>query len=128
MPIEFSIDTKRGLRTHTCSGAVRAEDILKALNALYSREDYCRSHQSLWDFRNCTVSLSSDDMRKIIDFEQKNQKEPGAGKAAIVVSSIIDFGLARMYLMISEYRVNQTLMVFRNYEDAINWLEGPLNE
>jgi hypothetical protein len=128
MAIEYSIDTMRGLRIHTCTGAISADDILLALKALYSSPDYDHSRNSLWDFRNCTINLSGDEMRKIINFEQKNRLEPGGGKAALLVSSSVNFGLARMYNLLSEHKVEQTLMVFSDYDEAIRWLEEPKSE
>jgi hypothetical protein len=123
MPIEYSIDIKRGLSIHTCTGTIGANDLLRAINTLYSSPDYSHSYHSLWDFRDCTANLSSDEMRRIVDLEQTDQKGPGAGKVALVVGKTLDFGLARMYHMLSEQKVDRPLMVFRDYEDALKWIE-----
>jgi|WetSurMetagenome_2_1015567.scaffolds.fasta_scaffold00296_26 hypothetical protein len=128
MPIEYSIDTKRGLSIHTCTGAVDADEILRAINDLYNSSDYAQSYHSLWDFRDCSTDLSSDEMRKIINFERINQKGPGGGKVALVVGTTLDFGLARMYHLLSENKVDRPLMVFKNYDDALKWIEEPQNE
>jgi hypothetical protein len=128
MPIESSIDTRRGLSIHTCAGTVGADDILRAMNALYNSSGYSHSYHSLWDFRNCTANLSSDEMRKIIDYERKNADGPDAGKVALVVNKALNFGLARMYNMLSEYTLDRPLQVFKNYDDALKWIEGSQNK
>jgi hypothetical protein len=127
MPIESSIDTKRGLSIHNCTGTVTADDILQAINALYAGAGYTHSYHSIWDFRDCAPNLSSDEMRRIIDFERKNEG-PDGGKVALVVNQTLNFGLARMYHMLSEQRLNRSLQVFRDYDDAFIWISGLRNK
>ena len=123
MALDCSFDPKRGIRIHICSGTVDPDDILQALHEVYSDEGFSHSHHAIWDFRNCTVKISGDEMQKIINYVQRYRKGPGGGKVALVVSRSSDFGLARMYNLLSEYQVDRDLMVFRNYDDALKWIE-----
>jgi hypothetical protein len=123
MPFEYSIDTQTGMRIHICTGNVTADGILQALGDVYSRENFSHAQHALWDFRNCTSDISSDEMENIIIYVRKFRKGPGGGKVALVVSKDADFGLARMYGLLSEYQVDRKLMVFRDYDQALKWLK-----
>ena len=122
------MDAEKGIRTHTCTGTVTADDILQALRDVYSQEDFSHAHHALWDFQDCKAELSSYEMEKVIDFVQRFRKGPGGGKVALVVSRKSDFGLARMYDLLSEYQVDRKLMVFRDFDQALKWLEEPHEE
>jgi hypothetical protein len=128
MPIKYSIDTERGFRAFTCTGDVGTNDILQTINGVCSSEDFFNSKHALWDFRNCTINISSDEMRKIIDCVQRNMKGFSGEKVALVVDTTLDFGLARMFHLLSEQKVDRPLMVFRDYYDALKWIEESQNE
>ena len=47
--------------------------------------------------------------------------EIGCGPVAIVASGDVEYGMARMYMALTELKHPNT-MVFRCYEKALNWL------
>ena len=54
---------------------------------------------------------------------RKRYPERGNAKLAIVVHSDFSFGMSRMYEMLSD-RLPQSIMVFRDYAKAEQWLSG----
>jgi len=128
MSIDYSINIEKGVSFHVASGTIGADVILKAFQDLYDDADYSHTLHSLWDFRNCTSDLSSEDLRRILHYEQTILSGPGAGKVALVVGSNLDFGLARMYHMLSEQKIDRLFMVFRDYNQALKWIEESDNE
>jgi hypothetical protein len=127
MPIKYSLDIERGLSAHVCTKSVCADDIIQAINALYLDPGYSHSYHSIWDFRKCEVDLSADDIRRIVSYEERNLTGPG-GKVALVVGSDLYFGLARMYNLLSEQKMERPLMVFRDHDKALRWIENSGNE
>jgi hypothetical protein len=61
-------------------------------------------------------------MQKIINYVQGFRKGPGGGKVALVVSGDLEYGLARMYDLLSEYQIDRELMVFKDYDEALRWI------
>lgn len=75
----------------------------------------------LWDFRGCTMELSNDDLRRIVEYGSARDREPG--RVAILADSDLVYGLGRMYEVFrssdrSEYRA------FRVEDRALEWLRG----
>jgi len=125
MSIKYSIDKdKEGIRFHVCSGTVDCDDIIQSLSEVYRDENYDNSLHALWDFRNCSADLSAEDMQKIIAHSRKARGRPAQGKIALVVNRDLEFGLARMYEMLSEPELPRQLMVFKDYETALVWIQA----
>ena len=102
-------------------GHITTADILAAIDAL-SVEGVYASRCRLWDFRGCTVDLSSEELREIAEIGAARDQEPG--RVAILADSDLIYGLGRMYEVVrsspsSEYRA------FRSESEALSWLTEP---
>lgn len=94
--------------------------VLEIIDALCVDGAYATSSR-LWDFRGCTMELSNDDLRKIVEYGSARDREPG--RVAILADTDLVYGLSRMYEVFrssegAEYRA------FRDEEQALEWLRG----
>lgn len=58
------------------------------------------------------------------DTHKDNDERIGDGKAAIVVKSLADFGVGRMFQSLSENQVRADVQLFQDYDAAVAWIEG----
>lgn len=122
MPIKTQIDTDTGLRRHKVKGKFTLMDIRQTLDNIYSQPDFRPDADVLWDLRDATPDFSSEDVRQLAEFVAKKWGPSGTSRAAFVVSSDYQFGMSRMYEMLLKSQSQNTLMVFRDIEDAERWL------
>ena len=78
----------------------------------------------LWDFREISGSrITSEKLEQIVQFIKSNDEKRITGQTALVVSELIDYGLARMgsiYAEVEETSIK--ICAFRCYDDAMKWL------
>lgn len=78
---------------------------------------------ALVDLRGFSASsLSSDDIFTLADLFKSINTVLGSGNTALVVSKEIDFGLARMWQMMTEEHVKMEIDVFMSIDEAKEWL------
>jgi hypothetical protein len=78
------------------------------------------------DFRELYFSnFQSDDIDFIKDLVIGSREEMGDGKLAIIISSENDFGLGRMWEIKTDSFVDFGISVFREIDEALEWLERP---
>jgi hypothetical protein len=77
--------------------------------------DFCQ----LVDFREIAgVEFGPEEVRQ---FAQRNIYSPSP-RRAIVVKDDLQFGLARMFEIHRELNGEKGIRVFRNYDDALDWI------
>lgn len=94
--------------------------VLEIIDALCVDGAYATPSR-LWDFRGCTMELSNDDLRRIVEYGSLRDRKPG--RVAILADTDLVYGLSRMYEVFrssdrSEYRA------FRDEGQALEWLRG----
>lgn len=78
---------------------------------------------SLVDFRGCsTAGLSSDDIFELSEMIKAMDATLGGGNCAIVTSRELDYGLARMWQMMTEEHVQMDIDVFKDIDEARAWM------
>ena len=78
---------------------------------------------SLVDLRGLSAStLSSDDIFELADLFKSINTSLGSGNTALVVSQELEFGLARMWQMMTEEYVKMEIDVFKNIDEALEWI------
>ena len=80
--------------------------------------------RELYDLRGQTNLFSNDEVGQILELALKNRAiHKGNRKTAVVVDTISQFGLSRMYELKSEVEgVLTKTQVFYQLDDAIEWL------
>jgi hypothetical protein len=127
--VTTSIDEETGARTHTITGELTPDELLKALTEVYERPDYKPGACVLWDAREAEFHLfDKHDIRRIADFVAGHRNAPPGTCAALVVGGSLDFGLARMYEQMLVASTDVSVMVFRDIVEARAWLTRPSGE
>jgi hypothetical protein len=123
-PIETSTDYPNDLTIHTVKGDVNAEEILQRITEYSSGKATLRV---IWDFSDAIIEDSSNEkLRSLLMAAGKYNEVRKGGKAALVSSESLLFGLARVYGTLTEIKDSPVEhRAFRNMEDAKEWIEKP---
>jgi hypothetical protein len=123
MAISTSIDPGTGARTHTVTGDLKLFDVRRTLEDVYARPEFRPDAAALWDLREATGEVPTEDVRHLVDFVTKLIGDGDQGKVAIVVASDLGFGLSRMYETILGGQTRKPMKVFRDIDEANTWLD-----
>lgn len=123
MAISTTIDLETGIRMHTVTGQPQRNELFDMLRNLYSRPDFDPNRDVLWDMREADLTaFSTEDIQAIRDLAGRHWGAGGASRAALVVSTDVDFGLTRMYEMLMSASSTNEVRVFRDIDEAREWL------
>jgi hypothetical protein len=119
------IDKKKNYRSHKITGLINATELYNLLSKFYKSSQFDPNMNSLWDLREADFSaVTSDEVQSFVTIVKKYFGQEGQdNKAAIIVSSNFEYGIARMYEIPLSLGTSGNITVFKNYDDAENWLE-----
>ena len=101
------------------SGELGLPRLLHALKELYAGDP---PRHVLWDLRRGSLAgLTDQEMDQLKEFIKEHGKVRQGGKAAVVVSRDVDFGIARMIQLSGEIFPFE-VEVFRSMAEAEKWL------
>jgi len=119
MPLFNKIDKERRLVISTACDVLTMADALAHQKQILSDPDFDPSFSQLADFTHVTrFDLGMDDIRMLA---QKSIFSP-ASRRAFVVKGDLAYGLARMFEILRETMGEQGIGVFRNLDDALEWV------
>jgi hypothetical protein len=119
MPIFFKIYKKRGLVLSSVSGVVTIADAIAHRENLRKHPDFDPSFSQLVDLSNVTnIEFSREDVER---FAQDTIFSLNSRRAALATGDHA-YGLARMFEMLRECKGEEELRVFRNLEEALDWV------
>jgi hypothetical protein len=124
MPVESKIDKSRNLTTYTFAGEISSDDLVNTVKDFYEGEV---TENLLIDFREARPdkNLLSHDLEGIARAAKQYWDLRESGKTAIVASTDIAFGLARMYEAFSKIADTiHSMRVFRSMDKAFEWLDS----
>jgi hypothetical protein len=124
MPITAQIDKSKDLTVFTAKGVLSFENAMPVVKAFYDGDP---TKHVIWDMTDTAeVQFTSEEVIKIATFEPRIKGKRALGKTAFVAQKDILFGLSRMF-EIHSGMVNSPypVMVFRDIEQAYNWLDEP---
>ncbi len=108
-------------------GEPQLDDMGRVFVALRRHDDYKDRVDVLLDMRKATAKrLSAADFRRIREYLE-SQDDRHDVKQANVVASEIDFGLFRMSDSLLSEDVPQSRQVFRDLDEALQWLRPDLS-
>jgi len=118
---DITINKALDLTTIRFSGKVLASEIIDAIQSFYQSEI---TSKVLWDFLEGDFSaMPSSDLTVIVDAAKSLSDMRPGGKSALVGSSDLLFGLARMYASLAEVMSHPIAnRAFRSKEEALAWL------
>ena len=124
MSIESKVDRSKDLSTYVFSGKITSDDLINTVKDVFKGEI---TNNLLLDFRQAQPDeqFLSQDLEKIARITKQYWELRKSGKTAIVASTDIAFGLARMYeVFVRIEELTHSVRVFRSMDTAIEWL-GP---
>lgn len=119
MPVDFDFGER--LVVIRLSGQVTNEGILRAASRLATHPDYERGCDELWLFGDASFEVDGEGMRQVIAQDRRMRARFGDGRVALVASSDLHFGMARMYQTLSDSGTFE-VGVFRTRSEADAWL------
>lgn len=119
MPFTHVFDAATNIVRTSAQGLVRFDDLAAHLQALMDA-GVARVPQ-LIDARDAQHELSASDIRRLV--ELVSHLQAAYRRTALVVSTPMDFGMARMYGALAE-KVDPDFSVFRDLGEAEAWLQG----
>ena len=124
MPCAVTVDADTGVVVVTVEGRLTIEDTRSAIQEIWRTPEYLEHFRVLWDFRHTGIShFSTDDLREVAAFQQKERSELPRSRIALLVSKEVDFGLMRMLgAFLPEADLEND--VFRDAESAWSWLRA----
>jgi hypothetical protein len=121
MPMNYELDTTRGLILTTASGILTDAEFRTCTVRLLQDEHIHANMRELCDFQAVTrFEVTSVTVQWTADAERRHPFLSGR-RLAIVVASDIVYGMSRMYQLLSEDHF-PTLAVFRDLAEAKAWL------
>jgi len=125
MAITTHIDVDARLRHHKVTGELSVTELRLALAEDYAKSDFSAEHNVVWDIREADVSaFTTQDINDVAAFVAEHWGGESTPRAAMVVASDFDFGLARMYeASVSDDRYRR-VQVFRDMTEAVAWVSG----
>jgi hypothetical protein len=119
MPDYYEIDKQRRLVTSTASGAISMDEIWAHQEKLIKDPEYDPTFAQLLDIAQVTkLELNGDDVRTIAG----SKIFASSSRLAIVASSNLLYGLARMFQIFREMKGEQGIHVFRDRDEALAWV------
>jgi len=119
MPAFYKIDKERKLVMSTGSGVYTMADALAHQDKLLKDPDFDRSFSQLYDFTHITdMELSSEYIRTLARrtvFSENSRR-------AFLVNSDLKFGLGRMFIIFRDTLGEKGIRVFRNLDEALDWV------
>ena len=115
----YKIEKDRRLVLSSGAGVLTREDILGHMERLSKDPDFDPDFSQLVDFTQITaLEIEPEDVRQ---FAQRTIYSPRS-RRAFVVKDDLQFGLARMFEIHRELKGEKGIRVFRNYDEALDWV------
>ena len=119
MPAEYRIDRSKRLIHSRAWGVMTDQDLVANRTALFADPGFSPDFDQLYDLSEVTeVKVSST---VLLHLAMSSRFSPLA-RRAVVVTSDVAYGMARMYAMLTGHE--DTIQVFRDRPSAVQWLEA----
>lgn len=121
----YKINNDIGLLVIKYAGETTIAEIAEMLAELIRDPEYSRELNILSDLSELTSHYTYEQMHSVVDGFPDPGELVSTTKSAVVVSKEVTFGMGRIWASITEDRTVATAQVFRNMEDALEWLGLP---
>lgn len=123
MPITWDIDEQAGLVTVRVVGPLTLDGAREALKELYAHPSYRPPMVDLWDLRAAQIDSGPGEVQAFVRFIQGSRGDHGTDQTALVVASMVDFGISRMYQALAEASLPISIRAFTQLDEAYAWLD-----
>lgn len=121
MPAYFKIDKEQKLVMSTASGVFTMADVLTHQEKLLKDPDFDPSFSHLIDLTH--ITKFDLEPKEVHSLAPRSVFSPGS-RRAIVANTDHAFGMSRMFEMLREGFGAQGIRVFRDLDDALEWVLG----
>jgi hypothetical protein len=121
MPITYEVDHNAQRVRSVATGDIRLEDMAAHVAAL--ADAHVLSYPALLDARRATLSMTAEEMRRIVPLIARLREQHGQARTAFVTDNDVSFGMARMYATLAADS-DSGFMVYRTIEEgmaALGW-------
>lgn len=121
MPVRTDINQEADFTEHIATGDVCDSEMFAAQTEFYENGP---TRLQLWDMSRCAVKeVTIGGMRTFIERAARQGKVRKNGRTAVIVSSQLQYGLARMAEIFGEFaHMPFEFRVFKDREEAVDWL------
>ena len=117
---DLFIDKELNVAFERFQGEITMQDFIGAIQESAAHPDWVAGKDLLTDLREAQLSLSYDEMTMVVESIPASQQ---IDKNAIVVRRDMEYGMARMFEMLSEKTVHwNEYRIFRDMDEAKQWL------
>jgi len=107
------------------SGHIDVNGIAGTLKAVVGDEAWNPGMDLVVDYSDSsTVDLNSEMVREISHLVKAENNKLGSGKMAIVMTTDLDYGYARMFQLLTEDYIDKEINVYRDSESALKWISS----
>ena len=123
MEFNIVIDTTDNYAKVITSGHIDVSGIAGTLDAIVSDVNWNPGMNLVVDYSDSsTIDLNSEKVSAISHLVKAQKERLGSGKMAIVMTSDLDYGYARMFQLLTEDYIDKEINVYRDSESAIKWI------
>lgn len=120
MPFQIAIDSHRQMATLVGSGSTDAPGFRAALLRLVADPDFVPGYRVLVDARDLDYTPTPNETRMFVEFHM-SLPSLRTSKVAVVVTKLVDFGMANMFASLCELR-DAPVCSFLSLSAAEEWL------
>ena len=120
--IETTVDNKNDLTIHKCLGSLTDNEFITVIHTFYDGKP---TMNTAWDFSKCSLDgTSSVFLKQAANLVHRlSQNTRKGGKTAVIASQDLEYGLSRMFQIITEDEgIPFNIKVFRTADEASQWL------
>ena len=122
MKNSIEVDTNQSIARVTLHGELVRDEFLALYEEVLLHPQFLPKMSVIWDARDASaIRLTSSDLQRIGNVVREKILERGEGKAAWVVSADFEYGMGRMFELMTEGYIPVTFRVFRSMEEANKW-------
>ena len=129
MPANHHIDNKNQLIITTWEGEARDIEFIEAIKKyqddIQNHPDYINYNELVNLSKISKLKLTTEGIKTIGEIASTSDKKDSNRKLALIVSSNLAFGLARMYETYRSFSksANKEIRVFKNENNAFEWVK-----
>jgi len=123
MPVSHYVDRARGILFVTRSGTINRHDEDRSFQKRNDDPSIIPGIPVVVDCTGVDPPDTTEIVQYIADHSMHTAQRLKCGPLAIVVGSDVEYGMARMYQLLTE-TVHPDMEIFRSAQEAIDWLDS----
>jgi hypothetical protein len=122
MPIRYRIVRDHKIAYLKGWGKLGINEIAVTGARIFAEDEWENGFSILLDYREVTeMDVHREEIMSLVSQDKENMHLFDKSKCAVVAESDIVFGLSRMWEALA-WDIKATKMIFRDIDDAVNWL------